>query len=294
MDTSAAIDVDLDDWVGREEQSSDVLYPTPARALALTLDQRDDHLVKGARLPELWHWLYFLPLVPTSELGVDGHPRRGGFLPPIALERRMWAGGRLTFHRDLHLGERVIRTSRIVSIEPKQSRAGPMVLITVGHEVASDDGLAVEEEQDIVYLPKPRSYAAPPATPVGDDVAWTDEVRLDPVLLFRFSALTFNSHRIHYDLPYATQEEHYPDLVVHGPLQAVLLMDAAARHHPDRRAARFAFRATRPIFASDRCLISGRTIGGGLEVVTANGAGDIAMRAEIRWDAGEDDGVVTS
>lgn len=285
MDTSAAIDVDLDDWVGRDEQSSDVLYPTPARALALTLDQRADHLVPGARLPELWHWLYFLPLVPTSELGVDGHPRRGGFLPPIALERRMWAGGRLTFHRDLHLGQPVTRTSQIRSAETKHSRAGPMVLITVRHDIASEEGLAVEEEQDIVYLPKPGSYVAPPANPVDDDVEWTEEVRVDPVLLFRFSALTFNSHRIHYDLPYATGQEHYPDLVVHGPLQAVLLMESARAHLPGKRVAKYAFRATRPIFASDRCLISGRpTPDGSLEVVTANGDGDLAMRGEVWWD----------
>ena len=277
-------DVDVNEWIGRTEQAKDVLRATPARALALTLDQPEVDVSEGARLPELWHWLFFLPLVPTSQLGVDGHPRRGGFLPPVALERRMWAGGRVAFHHDLHVGEPVTRTSEIVSVASKQGKAGPMVLLTVRHTVASPQGLAVEEEQDIVNLDRPTSYVAPPADPVPAAVEWTDEQQVDPVLLFRFSALTFNAHRIHYDLPYATREERYPGLVVHGPLQAVLLMESARRHHDGRRVAMYAYRAGRPLFAHDRCFVSGwTTTDGHVEVVTANGDRDVAMRAQVTW-----------
>lgn len=284
MHPATTHDLDADEWVGRTQQLADVLYPTPARGLALTLDQPGADLTEGDRLPELWHWLYFLPRVPTAELGVDGHPRRGGFLPPVELERRMWAGGRLTFHRDLHLGQAVTRTSEIVSISSKQGRTGPMVLVTVRHTVASAAGVAVEEEQDLVYLAKPTSVSTPPSDPVPADVEWTDEQPLDPVLLFRFSALTFNAHRIHYDLPYATDEERYAGLVVHGPLQAVLLMQAARRHHPSRRVATFAFRAARPLLVHDRCFVSGwMAPDGRLEVVTANTDRDVTMRAQLTW-----------
>lgn len=285
MNDATAPDIDLDDWVGRTQHTDDVLYPTPVRALAMTLDQPDLDVADGSRLPVLWHWLYFLPLVPTSGLGTDGHPRRGGFLPPVALERRMWAGGRLRFHRDLQVGESVMKTSQIVSVATKQAKVGDMVLLTVRHTVSTVDGLAVEEEQDIVYLAKPTSARTPPPDPVPAEAEWTERRVVDPVLLFRFSALTFNSHRIHYDLPYATQDELYPGLVVHGPLQAVLLMEAAQRHHPTRRVATFAFRAARPLFAHDDVAVSGWTANDGhLEVVTANGDGDVAMRAQVTWD----------
>lgn len=284
MDPATTPAVDPVEWVGRTQQAGDVLYPTPARGLALTLDQPGAELAEGDRLPELWHWLYFLPMVPTSELGADGHPHRGGFLPSVALERRMWAGGRLTFHRDMHLGERVTRTSEIVSVASKQGRTGPMVLVTVRHTVTSPHGVAVEEEQDLVYLAKPTTVSAPPPDPAPADVAWTDEQPVDPVLLFRFSALTFNAHRIHYDLPYATEQERYAGLVVHGPLQAVLLMESARRHHPGSRPATFAFRAARPLLAHDRCFVHGWTSPDGhVEVVTANADRDVAMRARLTW-----------
>jgi 3-methylfumaryl-CoA hydratase len=284
MNDATAAHTDLDDWVGRTQRSDDVLYPTPARALAMTLNQSQVDVGEGSLLPELWHWLYFLPVVPTSDLGTDGHPRRGGFLPPVALERRMWAGGRLRFHRDLRVGEPVTKTSEIVSVATKQAKAGDMVLLTVRHVVSAGDGVAVEEEQDIVYLAKPTSSRSLPPDPVPADAEWSERHAVDPVLLFRFSALTFNAHRIHYDLPYATQEERYPGLVVHGPLQAVLLMEAARRHHPDRRVATYAFRASRPLFDHDDLNVSGWTATDGhLEVVTSNGDGDVAMRAQVTW-----------
>jgi 3-methylfumaryl-CoA hydratase len=275
-------EVDPSAWVGRTEDATDVLGLTPARALAATLDLGEP-LDVGAVLPPLWHWLYLLPLAPTSTLGPDGHPSRGGFLPPIDLERRMWAGGRLRFERDLHLGEEVRRRSRIEAVTPKEGKAGPMVFVRVWHEVSTPAGIAIEEEQDIVYVHKPDLFRSPPADPLPP-VAWEHEVPIDPVLLFRFSALTFNAHRIHYDAPYSTQVEHYPGLVVHGPLQAVLLMQAARRHRPAGRPASFSFRASRPLFGSQPCTVAGvRSSDGGDELFTANPDRDVAMRAQVTW-----------
>ena len=274
---------DLRDWEGRRESVSDVLQPTPVRALAATLDQ-DVDAGDGSPLPPLWHWLYFLPLTPTSGLGTDGHARRGGFLPPVPLERRMWAGGRLTFHQPLRLGEQVERTSQIMSVSPKQGRAGPIVLVTVRHTITAPHGLAVEEEQDLVYVPMPTSFDPPTADPLPDGLEWREEHRVDPVVLFRFSALTFNAHRIHYDRPYSTDVEHYPGLVVHGPLQAVLLMESARRHRPGAEPATYGYRASRPVFADAPCVVAGRAAEDGTtEVFTATASGDVAMRARVTW-----------
>lgn len=275
---------DLNDWVGNREERSAVLYSTPAHLLALTLDLDDLDLEDGSPLPELWHWLYFLPMVPTSGLGIDGHPERGGFLPPISLERRMWAGGRLTFHLGLQVGEEVHKSSEIVDISQKEGKAGSMVLVTVRHTLTSQRGLAIEEEQDIVYLPMPESYSAPRPDPLPEALEWTQQRRADAVLLFRFSALTFNAHRIHYDLPYATEAEHYPGLVVHGPLQAMLLMESARRHRSGAHPATYMFRASRPLFDFESCTVAAQsTADGGLDLFTANGDGNVAMRAHVTW-----------
>ncbi len=275
---------DLNDWVGKREERSAVLYSTPAMLLALTLDQDGLDLEDGSPLPDLWHWLYFLPMVPTSGLGIDGHPQRGGFLPPIWLERRMWAGGRLQFNLGLHVGEQVHKTSEIVTISQKEGKAGAMVLVTVRHTLLCERGLAIEEEQDIVYLPMPESYAAPRPDPLPDDLEWTKERSVDAVTLFRFSALTFNAHRIHYDLPYATDAEHYPGLVVHGPLQAMLLMESARAHRPGAHPSTYSFRASRPLFDFEACVVAGQpTPDGGLDLFTANGDRNVAMRAHVTW-----------
>ena len=176
------------------------------------------------------------------------------------------------------------RTSEILTITEKQGKVGPMVFVTVRHAITSPQGLAVEEDQDIVYLPMPESYAAPPPDPLPEDLGWKEARPVDPVLLFRFSALTFNGHRIHYDLRYATEAERYPGLVVHGPLQAVLLMESAKRHLPGAVPATYTFRAARPIFDFDPCTVAGRQApDGGSDLFTANGTDDIAMRAHVTW-----------
>ncbi|RAI37542.1 FAS1-like dehydratase domain-containing protein [Rhodoplanes roseus] len=277
-------DVNFQDWVGRTEETSDQAYPTPPRALAATLDQPAGEFGVGKPLPELWHWLYFLPIAPTSEIGSDGHPRRGGFLPPITLERRMWASGRYTFHDALRIGDVLHKASEITKISSKEGKTGSMVFVTVRHAVRSGRGLAVEEEQDIVYLPMPKTFTPPPPTPAPEKPTWSEPCAIDPVLLFRFSALTFNGHRIHYDMPYVTETEKYPGLVVHGPLQALLLLEAAKRRNPGKTPARYTFRAVHPVFGHDRVSLMGvARQDGGEDLFTVNGNGHVGMQATVAW-----------
>jgi 3-methylfumaryl-CoA hydratase len=243
----------LQDWMGKSEVHKDLITEFPLTALAATLD-RDTPTV----LPPLWHWLYFLPVAPLSELGADGHPERGGFLPPVPLPGRMWAGGRLTFHAPLKPGQRALRTSTIDNIEDKTGRSGRLVFVTVRHEIEAADELCIEEEHDIVYRDAPPVDAPrkPPAVaPSGEK--WARTITADPVMLFRYSALTFNGHRIHYDAPYVTQVEGYPGLVVHGPLIATLLVDLVERSAPAAVLRSFAFRAIRPTFASQPFTLCG-------------------------------------
>ncbi len=277
-------EVDLQDWVGRTEELHDRIDPTPVLAMARTLDHREFTARFGEPLPELWHWLYFLPMVAQSRIGADGHPEKGGFLPPVALERRMWASSRLTFHQDLIIGEEIHKTSEILRISEKQGKTGSMVFVTVRHLTHSKQGLAISEEQDIVYLPMPKIFVPPPPNRLPDHLQWRENYPVDPVLLFRFSALTFNAHRIHYDVNYATEVEKYPGLVVHGPLQAILLMESAKRHHPAQKPAVYAFRAMRPLFVFDPIAVCGQTKpDGNLELYTANGDDCIGMQANLNW-----------
>ena len=222
---------ELKAWTGRQEVREDVVTPVPVAALAATLDRDDPAPAPGTPLPPLWHWLYFLPLHRQSELGPDGHAKRGGFLPPVPLPRRMWAGGRFDFRRPLRVGDAIRRTSTIADVGLKEGRTGPLVFVLVRHEVATGEGVALVEEHDIVYrdLPEP-GEAAPAPRPARADAAWRRDIHPDDVLLFRYSALTFNGHRIHYDRRYVTEVEGYPGLIVHGPLLATLLVDLLRRH----------------------------------------------------------------
>jgi 3-methylfumaryl-CoA hydratase len=202
-------------------------------------------------LPQLWHWLYFLPLHRQSEIGTDGHPRRGGFLPPVPLPRRMWAGGRLTWAKEnpLAVGDAVRRFSRIESVSHKAGRTGDLLFVLVKHEVHNAKGLALTEEHDIVYRAAAQPGDPQPAPMASEEsAAWQREIVPDDVLLFRYSALTFNGHRIHYDRRYVTEVEGYPGLVVHGPLIATLLTDLVRRHAPGAFMQRFEFKAVRPTF----------------------------------------------
>lgn len=233
-----------DAWIGRTETRQDVIAPAPLRGLAALLDRDPDEWAEGPA-PPLAHWLYFLPTARQSELGADGHPKRGGFLPPIEAPRRMWAGGRLTFHAPLRLGAMAERVSTIAAVSQKQGASGEMVFVTVRHEVSADGELVIIEEQDIVYRQAGGaivSGAMEARTPLR-----VREVNADETMLFRFSALTFNAHRIHYDKPYAHDVEGYPNLVVQGPLIATWLM----HHHVEAAGSprSFSFRSAAPLFA---------------------------------------------
>jgi 3-methylfumaryl-CoA hydratase len=239
----------LRSWIGKSEQRSDTITAAPLAGLAATLDRDDPPPANGSAVPPLWHWLYFLPMARQGELGADGHPRRGGFLPPVALPRRMWAGGRLRFERALRVGEVATRRSRIADVSAKSARSGPLVFVTVAHEISTPQGTALHEEHDIVYRDAPAPGAAPAVPPAAPrDETFARTIVADDVLLFRYSALTFNGHRIHYDRRYATEVEGYPGLIVHGPLIATLLVDLLRREHPAATVTRFEFKAISPLF----------------------------------------------
>ena len=276
----------LRQWIGRTETRSDLVTAVPLAALAATLDRDDPPPTAGTPVPPLWHWLYFTPLARQREIGPDGHARRGGFLPPVALPRRMWAGGRLEFLRPLAVGETITRTSRIADVSGKTGQSGPLVFVTVRHEIADAQGVALTEEHDIVYREAPRPGAAAPAPQAApDDAAFAREIVPDPVLLFRYSALTFIGHRIHYDRSYVTEVEGYPGLVVHGPLIATLLLDLLRRERPTARVRRFAFKALRPLFDIHRFHVCGRPEGDGRYALWARDhEGALAMRASAELD----------
>ena len=253
--------MNLTDWIGRSETVSDVATATPCAALAATLDYPPERPGAGTVLPPLWHWLYFLPLARQSEIGPDGHPKRGGFLPPVPLPRRMWAGSQLEFRRPLRVGDALTRTSTIDNVTEKSGRSGTLVFVKVRHEIRRGDeaDAAIVEFHDIVYRESARpGDAPPPATPAPAQAAWRREWVPDDVLLFRYSALTFNGHRIHYDRRYVTQVEGYPGLIVHGPLIATLLTDLLRRERPDADLARFEFRAMRPLFDINAFAVCGQ------------------------------------
>jgi 3-methylfumaryl-CoA hydratase len=268
-------------WLGRTEQRHDVVTAAPLNAWAAALDRDDPAAQPGSSVPPLAHWLFFLPAARQSQLGPDGHPQRGGFLPPIELPRRMWAGGRLTFHQTLQVGDDIVRTSRIANVDAKSGRSGALAFVTVRHEITSSRGLAITEEHDIVYRGLGQADTAAPAPPPApSDETFSRRIVPDPVLLFRYSALTFNGHRIHYDRRYVTEVEGYPGLIVHGPLIATLLIDLLRRERPEARVHRFAFTAKSPLFDLHPFEVCGRFDGERSTALWArNHQGALAMQA---------------
>jgi 3-methylfumaryl-CoA hydratase len=283
--TSEAFDESLlQQWVGKTESVGARVNAVTANALAATLD-RADRFDTGANLPPLWHWVYFWHAAPQAELGPDGHPQRGGFLPPVPLPRRMWAGGRLTFAKPLQVESDAVRSSQVASVATKHGATGPLVFVTVRHELAQEGQLCITEEHDIVYrgLPQPGSAApAPKMAPPDAEAAWSRTITPDPVLLFRYSALTFNGHRIHYDRSYVTEVEGYPGLIVHGPLIATLLVDLLQRNLPQSRIASFSFRAVGPLFDIEPFTVCGSPDADGhtVRLWARNMRGELAMQAE--------------
>lgn len=273
---------DWKDWVGRQVEIRDTVASAPLRLMAATLG-RDVDAAMTQPLRPLWHWLYFLPSERQSNIGHDGHPRRGGFLPPVDLPRRMWAGGRLQFLRPLQPGSDIRRVSRIARIESKEGRSGALVFVTVVHEISDDEGLAMREEHDIVYrdLPGPNAPAAS-TRKAPAEAQFAREIVPDPVLLFRYSALTFNGHRIHYDRSYVTGEEGYPGLIVHGPLIATLLLEQLQQELPAARVEAFEFKAVSPLFDAAPFSVCGRVEGGTAHLWARGPQGQLAMQATAK------------
>lgn len=273
----------LRQWLGRSETKTDQIHATAANALAATLDQQPVYL-EGSALPPLWHWIYFWSMSAQSELGVDGHPQRGGFLPPVPLPRRMWAGGRFRFVAPLLIGAVASRSSAITRIDTKSGSSGPLAFVTVSHQISSEGQVCVLEEHDIVYreIPVPGTAAIAAAKLAPATSLWSRTISPDPVLLFRYSALTFNGHRIHYDRNYVTSVEGYPGLIVHGPLIATLLIGMLHEHLPQEQIAEFEFRAVGPLFDTEAFSIhaqpdaDGRTV----QLWAANARGELAMQAK--------------
>jgi 3-methylfumaryl-CoA hydratase len=279
----SAVDLEaLQRWVGRSQTRCDVLGAAPVAALSATFDYPEPLALDGQPLPLCWHWLYFQEAVAASALAADGHPRRGDFLPPVELPRRMWAGGRLRFGVPLYVGDEVRRVSTVASIDHKQGRTGELVFVTVKHRVFRGENLAIEEEQDLVYREPGAGNTASVAGPAPPVAQWSRALQPDPVLLFRYSALTFNSHRIHYDRDYATGEEGYPALVVHGPLTATLLLDLLHRELPGAAVSAFEFRALRPLLEGRSLQLQGRQDGKTVSLWTLDAADAVAMEARVQ------------
>jgi 3-methylfumaryl-CoA hydratase len=300
----AATLTQLQTWVGKTEVLHDTITAAPVGGLSATLDRPDAPPQPGTPLPPLWHWLYFLPQHRQSQLGADGHAQRGGFLPPVPLPRRMWAGGRLQWQpgNALVVGDAVERVSRIASVTHKAGRTGDLLFVVVKHDIHNAKGLALTEEHDIVYranvapatgtgvssLP-PEGALAPRGSPSALDpalpqaAAWSMRITPDDVLLFRYSALTFNGHRIHYDRRYVTQVEGYPGLIVHGPLVATMLLELLRRNMPQAQVVGFEFRALRPVFDTAPFKVHGRPSADGktVQLWTEDHEGWLTMQATV-------------
>lgn len=273
----------LKEWIGRQDRATDIVTQAPLDGLAATLDHASPPWPAG-QVPPLGHWLNFLPRALQRDISADGHPHRGGFLPPVPLPRRMWAGGTLTFTAPLLVGDAITRVSTIKDVTVKTGRSGTMVFVAVEHVVSNAQGPALTEIHDIVYREAPRPGEAPPPATPGETARpslWRRPLTPDPVLLFRYSALTFNGHRIHYDRDYCRDAEGYPGLVFHGPLTATMLVDLFLRHNPGARITGFSFRARRPLFDIHPLTLCGDPTPGGASLWAEDHAGQVAMSAEL-------------
>lgn len=269
------------DWIGRRETRADAIDPGHVAQVAATLG--DAPPTAGAALPYLWHWAFFADATPAAALGNDGHPARGGFLPPAPGRRRMWAGGRIRFLHPLRVGAPARRVSTVARVVDKPGRTGALLFVTVKHAYTQRDELCITEEQDIVYrTPSPPRLTGIESPPVPE---WIETVHPDPVLLFRCSAVTFNAHRIHYDVPYVRDTEGYPNLVVHGPLIATLMLRCFTRANPACAVAKLAYRGLRPLIAPRPFQVAGRRLAGGRAFLWAAQGQSLAHRAEVEFGA---------
>lgn len=277
----------IDDWVGKSREQVDRIDGGLLAGMSAALDRDDAPVRKGDPLPPCWHWMYFRDGTRQSELGLDGHPERPALMPPSDLPRRMWAGSRISFRAPLRVGDAARKISEIESITPKSGKSGQLLFVNLRHTVLNGaDEVAIEEEQNIVYREAAKPGDAPPAPrPAPEQAPWRRDLQPDPILLFRYSALTFNPHRIHYDREYCRNEEGYPGLVVHGPLIATLMVDLCRRSRPDAGIAEFSFRALAPLFDIHAMMVGGAPddAASGAAVWAADDKGGLASQGEVTF-----------
>lgn len=284
------IDVErLREWIGKTEERLDQVTLSPQVRMSATLDRDDPAPNPGDPIPLCWHWLYFLPTDKWSDLKEDGHAKLGGFLPPVALPRRMWAGSRIDHIQPLRIGEDIRRVSEIKDVTYKTGRSGELVFVAVHHEIHGENGHAIHEEHDIVYREMPAAGAPAVSDPAGRPApgaaVWSWTVTPDIALLFRYSALIFYAHRIHYDHPFTTEVEGYPGLIVHGPLLATLMLELCRRERPDAAISKFRFRAQSPIFMDDPFTVAAEPAADGksAKVWVVDPLGGTAMTGDVKF-----------
>lgn len=289
FDPSTPLDVDhLRGWIGKTQEMADEIGAYQVRALAATFDSDEAAPQTGDVLPPAAHWLYFLETPRRSDLAADGHAKKGGFLPPVPLPRRMWAGGRIWFPGELRVGDKAVRKSTIKDVTYKEGKSGRLLFVLVEHRIQVAGKDVIVEEHDIVYrdMADPKA-PQPKPQPAPEGAAWSRKVEPDAVMLFRYSALTFNGHLIHYDRDFCRSHEGYPDLIVHGPLIATLLMDLGRRSVAGKRMTRFAYRAVRPTFTDGRAMtFQGKSTGEGTADLWAlDQDGFLVMQADADFGA---------
>ena len=290
----APIDIDhLRSWIGRQDIRYDEVNGTPVRLMRATLDQLAAEEKYAQILPPAWHWLYFLPSEMTLNLARDGHARKGGFLPPIPLSRRMWAGGKLEFLHPVTVGTAIKRISLISDVQCKTGNTGELIFVTVNHDIYCAQRLALRERQDLVYRGAPSENSnPPPCFSAPQEAQWSRTLNPTSAMLFRYSALTFNAHRIHYDKDYASKVDGHSGLVVHGPLLATLLLDLLLQRYPSANILSFDYRAIRPLFAGSEIVLGAALEappdrpssekGIRVQLWAADAAGCMAMRAQAQ------------
>lgn len=279
------LDIDhLRQWIGRSTEATDIVTAHLVMGLRATLFQEVGEPRTGDAAPFTVHWCLAQPVFPMSMLGPDGHPTRGGFLPPVPLPRRMWAGGEIAFFEPLRVGDESTRTSRIADVQVKTGSTGTLCFVSVEHSISCPRGIAIRERQDIVYREMTTSAPAGGKAPPPPPKAQHRETHVsDPVLLFRYSALTFNGHRIHYDRDYVTKVEGYPGLIFHGPLQAALIIEMAAKLRGGKAPKKFSYRGVQPLFEGSEFSINANEIAEGMELWTANAEGQPTMKGAAVW-----------
>lgn len=270
---------DLENWIGREQVRTETINHRQAELLAVTLNSEIPE--PGTPLPQCWHWAWFNDALPYEKLGRDGHPQRGGFIPPVPLPRRMWAGGELHFLQDIIIGREIRKVSSIEGIKERDGSSGKLCIVTIAHRLFDGDDLCIDERQNLVFREDPKQSegaAKPIAPPEGQELA--EVINPDPVMMFRYSALTFNGHRIHYDVDYAREVEGYPDLVFHAPLTATSLCQLAAKVLEDKTIKQFSYRATAPLFCNQPVRLLGKRSDEGAVLWAETPKGSQAMLAE--------------